>query len=196
MSGIFSLFAMIATARKVSRIVRGSRSGAASTPGAVKISRAIDEKTNPPILNAINSILGAKTDNDMTKQERDKTYNSSDYKSLTDKARTVFKNTCEVLDERGLFHVEDVPILAGYARNVVLARVAARDIERLGTVIEYMDRGYKMVKTNPAVDIMNKAQNAYEATALKLGLTPTGRKRLKGEGKAPKSKREIFEENV
>ncbi len=132
----------------------------------------------------------------MTKQERDKTYNSSDYKSLTDKARTVFKNTCEVLDERGLFHVEDVPIIAGYARNVVLARVAARDIERLGTVIEYMDRGYKMVKTNPAVDIMNKAQNAYEATALKLGLTPTGRKRLKGEGKAPKSKREIFEENV
>ena len=30
---------------------------------------------------------------------------------------------------------------------------------------------------------MNKAQNAYEATAVKLGLTPTGRKRLKDEEK-------------
>jgi len=132
----------------------------------------------------------------MRKQISDKIYNSTDYKALTESARTVFKNVCEVLDDRGLLHVEDVPIIAGYARNVVLARVAAEDIERLGTVIEYTDRGYKMVKTNPAVDIMNKAQNAYEATAVKLGLTPTGRKRLKGEGKAPKSKREIFEENV
>jgi P27 family predicted phage terminase small subunit len=130
----------------------------------------------------------------MTKQESDKTYKSTDYRSLTETARTVFKNVCEVLDERGLFHVEDVPIIAGYARNVVLARVAARDIERLGTVIEYMDRGYKMVKTNPAVDIMNKAQNAYEATAVKLGLTPTGRKRLKGEGTPKKSRLEEFNE--
>ena len=50
-----------------------------------------------------------------------------------------------------------------------------------------------MVKTNPAVDIMNKAQNAYEATAIKLGLTPTGRKRLKGEEKV-KSPSEAWDE--
>jgi hypothetical protein len=41
---------------------------------------------------------------------------------------------------------------------------------------------------------MNKAQNAYEATAIKLGLTPTGRKRLKGEGKPKKTKLEEFNE--
>lgn len=131
----------------------------------------------------------------MTKQLSDKVYNSADYRGLTDSARTVYKNVCEALSARGLLHVEDVPIIAGYARNVILARVAAQDIERLGTVIEYMDRGYRMVKTNPAVDIMNKAQNAYEATAVKLGLTPTGRKRLKGEGKPErKSALEEFEE--
>ena len=130
----------------------------------------------------------------MTARENKKTYSSTDYRSLTDTAKTVFKNLCETLDERGLFHVEDVPIIASYARNVVLARVAARDIERLGTVIEYEDRGYKMVKTNPAVDIMNKAQNAYEATAIKLGLTPTGRKRLKGEEKI-KSASEKWDEH-
>ena len=131
----------------------------------------------------------------MTDRERKKTYNSTDYRGLTDAARTVFRNVCETLDERGLFHVESVPIIAGYARNVVLARVAARDIERLGTVIEYQDRGYMMVKTNPAVDIMNKAQNAYEATAIKLGLTPTGRKRLKGEEKAKTASEAWDEQN-
>ena len=69
-------------------------------------------------------------------------------------------------------------------RGEVLARVAAKDVQRLGTVIEFEDRGYTKYKTNPAVDIMNKAQAAYEATAIKLGLTPTGRKRLRGEEKA------------
>ncbi len=124
-----------------------------------------------------------------------KVYNSADYRGLTDAARTVFRNVCETLHDRGLFHPEDVPIIAGYARNVVLARVAAKDVERLGTVIEYEDRGYKMVKTNPAVDIMNKAQNAYEATAIKLGLTPTGRKRLKGEEKAKTASEAWDEQN-
>ena len=42
---------------------------------------------------------------------------------------------------------------------------------------------YHGVKTkqNPAVDILQKAQTAMEKTAALLGLTPTGRKRLKGE---------------
>ena len=114
---------------------------------------------------------------------KNKTYNSADYKALTEAERTVFRNMVSALSERGLFNPLDVPVIAAYARNVVLARVAARDIEKYGSVIEYEDRGYRMVKTNPAVDIMNKAQAAYEATAIKLGLTPTGRKRLKGEEK-------------
>ena len=114
---------------------------------------------------------------------KNKTYNSADYKALTDAERTVFRNMVSALSERGLFNPLDVPVIAAYARNVVLARIAARDVQRLGTVIEFEDRGYTKYKTNPAVDIMNKAQAAYEATAIKLGLTPTGRKRLKGEEK-------------
>ena len=114
---------------------------------------------------------------------KNKTFNSADYKALTDAERTVFRNMVSALSERGLFNPLDVPVIAAYARNVVLARIAARDVQRLGTVIEFEDRGYTKYKTNPAVDIMNKAQAAYEATAIKLGLTPTGRKRLKGEEK-------------
>ena len=114
---------------------------------------------------------------------KNKTYNSADYKALTEAERTVFRNMVSALSERGLFNPLDVPVIAAYARNVVLARIAARDVQRLGTVIEFEDRGYTKYKTNPAVDIMNKAQAAYEATAIKLGLTPTGRKRLKGEEK-------------
>ena len=124
---------------------------------------------------------------------KNKTYNSADYKAMTEAERTVFRNMVSALSERGLFNPLDVPVIAAYARNVVLARIAARDVQRLGTVIEFEDRGYTKYKTNPAVDIMNKAQAAYEATAIKLGLTPTGRKRLKGEEKV-KSPSEAWDE--
>lgn len=117
----------------------------------------------------------------MNKQERLKIFGTTDYKALTDAERTVFRNVVSTLYDQGQFRLVDIPVIAGYARNVVLARVAARDVQRLGTVIEFTDRGCKKWKTNPAVDIMTKAQNAYEATAIRLGLTPTGRKRLKGE---------------
>jgi len=126
---------------------------------------------------------------------KNKTYNSADYKALTDAERTVFRNMVETLMERGLFNPSDVPIIAAYARNVVLARIAARDVQRLGTVITFEDRGYTKYKTNPAVDIMNKAQAAYEATAIKLGLTPTGRKRLKGEEKTKTASEAWDEQN-
>ena len=117
----------------------------------------------------------------MEKKELLKIYGTTDYKSLTDAERTVFRNVISTLGEQGLFRQADVPVIAGYARNVVLARIAARDVQRLGTVIEFKDRGCTKWKTNPAVMIMTQAQNAYEATAIRLGLTPTGRKRLKGE---------------
>lgn len=117
----------------------------------------------------------------MEKKELLKIYGTTDYKSLTDAERTVFRNVISTLEEQGLFRQADVPVIAGYARNVVLARIAARDVQRLGTVIEFKDRGCTKWKTNPAVMIMTQAQNAYEATAIRLGLTPTGRKRLKGE---------------
>ena len=127
---------------------------------------------------------------------KNKTYNSADYKALTDPERTVFRNVVNTLLERGIFNPSDVPVIAAYARNVVLARTAARDIERLGTVITFKDRGFTKYKTNPAVDIMNKAQAAYEATAIRLGLTPTGRRRLKGEEVSPKSELDEFMEGL
>ena len=99
-----------------------------------------------------------------------------------------------MLDQKGLLDPADVPVIASYARNVVLARTAAKDVQKLGTVIEFKDRGCTKYKTNPAVEIMGKAQNDYESTAIKLGLTPTGRKRLKGEGKPKKTKLEEFNE--
>ena len=119
----------------------------------------------------------------MDKQEKLKIFGSTDYKALTESERTVFKQVVNTLSEAGTFRPADIPVIAGYARNVVLARIAAKDVQRLGTVIEFKDRGFTKYKTNPAVDIMTKAQLAYEATAIKLGLTPTGRKRLKGEEK-------------
>ena len=129
----------------------------------------------------------------MDKQEKLKIFGSTDYKALTESERTVFKQVVNTLSKAGTFRPADIPVIAGYARNVVLARIAAKDVQRLGTVIEFKDRGFTKYKTNPAVDIMTKAQLAYEATAIKLGLTPTGRKRLKGEERI-KSASEAWDE--
>lgn len=130
----------------------------------------------------------------MDKELSVKIFNSGDFKSLTKPEQTIFRDVVAVLDQKGLLDPADVPVIASYARNVVLARTAAKDVQRLGTVIEFKDRGCTKWKTNPAVEIMGKAQNDYESTAIKLGLTPTGRKRLKGEGKPKKTKLEEFNE--
>lgn len=130
----------------------------------------------------------------MDKELSVKIFNSGDFKSLTKPEQTIFRDVASVLDQKGLLDPADVPVIASYARNVVLARTAAKDVQKLGTVIEFKDRGCTKYKTNPAVEIMGKAQNDYESTAIKLGLTPTGRKRLKGEGKPKKTKLEEFNE--
>lgn len=130
----------------------------------------------------------------MDKELSVKIFNSGDFKSLTKPEQTIFRDVASVLDQKGLLDPADVPVIASYARNVVLARTAAKDVQKLGTVIEFKDRGCTKYKTNPAVEIMGKAQNDYESTAIKLGLTPTGRKRLKGEGKPKKSALDKFNE--
>ena len=130
----------------------------------------------------------------MDKELSVKIFNSGDFKSLTKPEQTIFRDVVSVLDQKGLLDPADVPVIASYARNVVLARTAAKDVQKLGTVIEFKDRGCTKYKTNPAVEIMGKAQNDYESTAIKLGLTPTGRKRLKGEGKPKKTALEQFNE--
>lgn len=130
----------------------------------------------------------------MDKELSVKIFNSGDFKSLTKPEQTIFRDVVTVLDHKGLLDPADVPVIASYARNVVLARTAAKDVQKLGTVIKFKDRGCTKYKTNPAVGIMGKAQNDYESTAIKLGLTPTGRKRLKGEGKPQKSALEKFNE--
>ena len=130
----------------------------------------------------------------MDKELSVKIFNSGDFKSLTKPEQTIFRDVVSVLDQKGLLDPADAPVIASYARNVVLARTAAKDVQKLGTVIEFTDRGCTKYKTNPAVEIMGKAQNDYESTAIKLGLTPTGRKRLKGEGKPKKSALDKFNE--
>ena len=130
----------------------------------------------------------------MDKELSVKIFNSGDFKSLTKPEQTIFRDVVSVLDQNGLLDPADVPVIASYARNVVLARTAAKDVQKLGTVIEFKDRGCTKYKTNPAVEIMGKAQNDYESTAIKLGLTPTGRKRLKGEGKPKKTALDKFNE--
>ena len=120
----------------------------------------------------------------MTSEEKQKVYSSGDYRSLSDAQKRIFKQVVEDLESRDLFRSTDISVIASYSRNVILARLASREIEKHGIVLEEADKyhGVKM-KQNPAVDILQKAQRAMEDTAIRLGLTPTGRKRLKAEEK-------------
>ena len=120
----------------------------------------------------------------MTSEEKQKVYSSGDYRSLSDAQKRIFKQVVEDLESRDLFRSTDISVIASYSRNVILARLASREIEKHGIVLEEADKYHGMKrKQNPAVDILQKAQRAMEDTAIRLGLTPTGRKRLKAEEK-------------
>ena len=118
----------------------------------------------------------------MSIEEKNRVFNSGDFKSLSDSQRRIFRQVVEDLDDRGLFRPTDVAIIASYARNVILARLASKELEKNGIMLTEVDKyhGTKK-KQNPAVDILQKAQISMEKTAALLGLTPTGRKRLKDE---------------
>lgn len=132
----------------------------------------------------------------MTKDEKQKLYSSGDYRSLSDAQKRIFRQTVEDLDARGLFQPADVSIIASYARNVVLARLASRELEKYGILLKEDDRYHgTKIKQNPAADILQRAQKAMEDTAVKLGLTPTGRKRLKGEEKIKSASEEWDEQD-
>lgn len=113
---------------------------------------------------------------------------STDYKGLTAPERQIFRSVLDDLVERGIFKLADCPAISSYARNVNLARKAAEDIEKYGTLLKQEDKYHgEIIKENPAVGIMQRAQKAAEDTALRLGLTPWGRKKMKSEEIAPKS---------
>lgn len=133
----------------------------------------------------------------MTPDEKHRVFNSGDFKSLSDGQRRIFRQVVEDLDSRGLFKPTDVPIIASYSRNVLLARLASRELEKNGLLLTEVDKYHgKRTKQNPAVDILQKAQISMEKTAALLGLTPTGRKRMKGEGAPEKSELDVFMEKI
>jgi len=131
----------------------------------------------------------------MTTEDKKKVYGSGDYRSLSDSQRRIFRHVVDELEGRDLFRPTDVSIIASYSRNVILSREASKEIEKRGILIDEDDnyRGTK-VKKNPAVEILQVAQKAMEDTAIRLGLTPTGRKRLRDVEGTPKSASDEWDE--
>ena len=48
----------------------------------------------------------------MTTEEKNRVFNSGDFKSLSDSQRRIFRQVVEDLDQRGLFRATDVSIIA------------------------------------------------------------------------------------
>ena len=131
----------------------------------------------------------------MDKEISKKIYGSADYRSLTDAQRRVFRAVVSELDSRQLLRATDASVVASYSRNVTLARAASTEIEKHGVTLEQDDKYHgKIIKENPAVSILLRAQKSMEDTAIRLGLTPTGRKKLKDIEAAPQTDSEKWDE--
>ena len=130
----------------------------------------------------------------MTKDDNKKIFSSGDYRSLTDKQKHIFRDVVTELDSRNMLRVTDVPVIASYARNAVISRLACEELEAHGLVLVEEDKYHgKKSKENPAFSIYNRAQSAIERTAALLGLTPTGRKRL-SDFEQPKTASDAWDE--
>ena len=130
----------------------------------------------------------------MTKDDNKKIFSSGDYRSLTDKQKRIFRDVVAELDSRNMLRVTDVPVIASYARNAVISRLACEELEAHGLVLVEEDKYHgKKSKENPAFSIYNRAQSAMERTAALLGLTPTGRKRL-SDFEQPKTASDAWDE--
>lgn len=126
---------------------------------------------------------------------RKKIYDSADYRGLTDAQKCIFRSVVADLDERQLLRASDTAVIASYSRNVTLARASSIEIEKHGIVIEQADKYHGLIlKENPAVSVLQRVQKSMEDTAIRLGLTPTGRKRLRGEETPQRSESEKWDE--
>ena len=131
----------------------------------------------------------------MDKKNSNSIFGSADYRCLTDAQKRIFRRIVTELDGRQLLRVADTGVIASYSRNAVLAREASAEIEKRGILLDYTDQYNRTTtKENPAVSILLRAQKAMEDTAIRLGLTPTGRKRLKGEEAPPQTDSEKWDE--
>ena len=121
---------------------------------------------------------------------------TADYKGLSEEERNIFKSVVREMSQKGIFSRTDAPVIASYSRNVVLARLAMLEVAKYGVLIKETDNYHgEKLRENPAISILNKAQRAYEDSALRLGLTPAGRKKVGAEYKKEKSPLEEWMSN-
>lgn len=131
----------------------------------------------------------------MDKALSKKIYNGADYRSLTKAEQTAFRNIVAELDERQLLRATDAPIIASYARQSVLARVASKEVQERGVTIAQEDKYHGTIyKTNPSWIALQQAEKAMREAALTLGLTPTGRKRVRDVEGAPRTESDKWDE--
>jgi P27 family predicted phage terminase small subunit len=138
----------------------------------------------------------AKTKSDITDQVT--TFSqcrTTSFLSLGDDARKEFEKTCRFLIAKGTLRSCDLPLVASYAQAQIDIRTARKSIDDLGMVLKGIDRyGNPKYDANPAVKIRRDAEKRLESFALTFGITPLGKKRLKGEEPPKKTASEEWDE--
>ena len=99
----------------------------------------------------------------MTTEDKQRVFNSGDFRSLSDSQRRVFRQVVEDLEARGLFRATDVSIIASYSRNVILARQASKDLDK------YNPSPEKRLYLEGKADGYHQAINLLNATDESIG---------------------------
>lgn len=120
---------------------------------------------------------------------------TTSFLGLGDDARKEYEKTCRYLIWKGTLRSCDLPLVAAYAQDQITMRDAQKHIKDHGLVLKGKDRyGNDKYDPNPAVKIRNDAAKRMESFALMFGISPLGKKRLKGEEPPKKTASEEWDE--
>lgn len=96
---------------------------------------------------------------------------------IDDNATAAWKTQSKVLIERGMFEVEDAPLLVAYCNAFAYMIQADEEIGAQGLVVPTSDGS---IKKSPYVNVRNDAVAQLTRTGSLLGLDPLSRDRLLG----------------
>ncbi|MCU6199107.1 phage terminase small subunit P27 family [Citrobacter cronae] len=110
---------------------------------------------------------------------------------MGDVAVRLWKTQSKILIERGVFELEDAPLLVAYCNAFHLMIEAEGIIAREG-ITEFSDQGGK--KKHPAINVRNDSVSQIARLGSLLGLDPMSRIRMTTGNKEPEDEGNEFDE--
>ena len=121
----------------------------------------------------------------------------SGYEDLNKRAKAIYRSKCQELIQEGELRRGYLTTLISWADNYARYLELRASVEKEGYTFRTHNKfGDEVISANPKVKMMNDAQKMANNLLADFGSTQIKARKLGKEKPRPKSKREIFEENV